>query len=177
MFYVHVYVNDRLVRKARFDDPLDDERMRYIAASPPERRYSSFGSALPFADYAQAFDGTPNRGEHLIIDGLFTVHITEPNAFYARMGRVLVPPTLYISYFSGKKRKERAIKLFDAGNHKLLNYPRGRKGPAFYASLSDLPPRGQDQILVDASRAAHDHPEMGPHNRAPYDFCRTKPPV
>ena len=137
--------------KSHIPDACDDGLVRYIAALPAERRTSYTGSAMPYASYEQAFEGTPNKGAHLIMDGFVTVNISRPNAFYTCLGRVRVPPTLYIRFRSEGRWKEFAIKLSNGAVHRRLSHPSSRKDATFYGSLSELPVRSQQQILVDSS--------------------------
>jgi hypothetical protein len=172
MFDVHVYINEDEVIKTHIPDKNDNGLLRYIAANPTEHRYSYSGSALPYANYAQAFDNTPNKGEHLIMDGFFTVHIKMPNSFYCSLGKVRVPPTLYIDFLSHGKRKEYAIALGHGIRNRLLSHPMERKSPVFYGSLQSLPVRSQNEIIRDSSAQ-----EFSKHNERRAFFWGMKPPV
>jgi hypothetical protein len=178
-FSIHVYVNDKLLLKTEVPDAIDGGVLEYMAASPATRGYSRLGSGLPFADHAQAFHNTPNSGRHLLLDGFFTVHIEKPNSFYAGMGRFLVPPTLYVRYYSRGKQIERSIRLCSAAaatrSHiGLLNWPKSRQGPSFYATHLDLPVRSQEAIMRD--NAIHIKPNH-PKKVAPKEFWGLRPPV
>jgi hypothetical protein len=164
MFDVLIDMDDKMI-KAHFDDECDG-LVSYIAARPAERRTSYTGSAMPYANYAQAFEGTPNKGEHLIMDGFVTVNISRPNAFYTCLGRVRVPPTLYIRFKSDGAWKEYAMKLSNGAVHKRLSHPSSRRDAMFYKSLSELPVRSQERILRDSSQS-----------HAAQSFWGLKPPV
>ena len=158
-FHVQVFIDGDLRVKARIPDDVDDGVVHYVAACPPTRRYSRVGSGLPFPNHEHAFQNTPNRGKHLIVDGFLTVHVLEPNSFYAGMGKVLVPPTLYVSYSSGGKQTERAIGLCSApatvhAHTSLLAWPRSRRDATFYKTFLHLPVRCQEQILRDGAAFA-----------------------
>ena len=212
MVNINVYVNGRHVVQTAIDAPVDARHpMRYIAAAPIGRTYSYHGSGLPFPNYAHAFENTPNKGQVAVVasDGAAgTCEIrldSTPNSFYAGGGRVLVHPTLYVSFIStagGGQRKEYSIRLFDALRHKLLNYPRTRTsfGPSFYGNngsgdiASSLPIRSQENVLRDG--AADVYPKIrrvradprrisgegvehieNPLSSSPFDFWGTKPAV
>jgi hypothetical protein len=82
-----------IVVRGRLPAGADDGVVHYLAASPPDYRSSFAGSALPFADARQAFDRTPNRGVlNLGADRTFEVRLLYPNAYYAGLGSVYVPP-------------------------------------------------------------------------------------
>lgn len=70
---------------------------RYVAANPPDTRYSRAGSGLPFPNPDIAFDNTPSEGEVTTNrDGSFQFRLKTPNSYYLKGGRELVPPTVYI---------------------------------------------------------------------------------
>lgn len=173
-----VYVGDKLVARTRIEHVGDGE-IRYIAAAPIDRRYSAHGSGLPFPNYEMAFDNTPNRG--VVDDRRGEIRLAgAPNAFYARGGAVLVPPTLYLSVPSASsahkgaaggasaRREEYTVKLGCGLRNKVLNFPRirSRLGPLFYGNSDALPIRSQEAILVDGSAAA---------DRSAFDFWGLRP--
>jgi hypothetical protein len=73
-----------------------NQRLRYWAASPVERRQSLVGSGLPFATEAQAMESSPNQGSLQITDGNFEFSVRVPNAYYACQGNTLVPPQVHV---------------------------------------------------------------------------------
>ena len=183
-FSVHVYVNGELHSKTQIPDTIDDGMLDYIAAAPPTRGYSRLGSGLPFLNSDQAFDNTPNKGRHLVIDGFFTVHIMPPNSYYKGMGRTLVPPTLFIRYVSKGVETERSIELrhVAAATHAhtgLHAWPKSRKSPMFYASHNNLPVRCQEDILRDSAMPSkHNTPHGKKKQRvSPMEFWGLRPPV
>jgi hypothetical protein len=88
-----------LTVEGTLNNPVDNEYVEYIAASPPDSLQSFSGSGLPFASAQQAFDNTPTRGS-LKTSKVFRLQIVEPNSYYTDLGTRLVGPTLYIRYMS-----------------------------------------------------------------------------
>ena len=79
------------------DDVPGDSLITYWAASPPDRRQSYFGSAMPFPSAEVAYSGSPNTGTVKANHGKYTVQLHFPNSFYSEMGTKLMPPHLLIS--------------------------------------------------------------------------------
>jgi hypothetical protein len=148
----------------------DDGRLHYLAAAPPDLRTSAAGSALPFADAEQAFCNTPNRGTiHVGGPGNhFQVRLRCPNAYYAGLGTVYIPPTLHLKYMHGGRAVHEARQVSEGVPFRALTYPPARTGPEFYA-VPDRLLRSQEQILYDSA-----FPDF---NRQPADFWGGKPPL
>ena len=71
------------------------------------------------------------------------------------LGSVLVPPTLFITYFAhnGEKRKI-TVKVADPVPYRSLTYPldpRPRKDATFYDSQFYLVPKTQEEIFYDSA--------------------------
>lgn len=132
-------------------NPVDDNKILYYAASPPDFRTTYTGSGLPFANQEQAFYNTPNKGIIELNNGNFSIQLLYPNSYMVGLGTVTIPPTLYIEYLSNGKKEEVSIKLSEGLPYRMLTYPsigRARSGPEFYNE--DLPIRTQEQILRDS---------------------------
>ena len=132
-------------------DPVDDNKIMYYAASPPDFRTTYTGSGLPFANQEQAFYNTPNKGFVRLNNGKFSIELLYPNSYMVGLGTVTIPPTLYIEYLSNGKKEEVSIKLSEGLPYRMLTYPsigRARSSPEFYRE--DLPVRTQEQILRDS---------------------------
>lgn len=121
-------VNGKLLR---MPDP--DTVVRYAAASPADRAGSFSGSGMPFASEAQAFDTTPNVGTLDVgVDGDYSVRIAFPNSYYRRLGSDLVPPTLYVAYWSGGERLTVSTVIGQSIPFRSLTYPSLRHDVMFY---------------------------------------------
>ena len=158
-----------MVVKGRINDRVVGGVIHYVAAAPPDYRATFTGSGLPFANAEMAFSQTPNRGVvKLGLNNSFEIKLAYPNAYYAGLGTVYVPPTLYISYKAMNFEKtvfndrEVAIKVSEGIPYRFLTYPgwntKARKDAGFYAGVSgekevgwDMPVRTQEQILRDSA--------------------------
>jgi hypothetical protein len=159
-----------IVVRGRLPAGADDGVVTYLAASPPDRRSSFSGSALPFADARQAFDRTPNRGQlQLGPDRDFEVRLKYPNAYYAGLGTVYVPPSLILEFVRGGERMRSAVKISDGAPFRTLTYPRLRTSASFYAPATAQPVATQEQILRASAYPAT--------NKEPADFWGGKPPL
>lgn len=137
-------------------------RIRYAAAAPADRRSSFSGSGLPFSNNAQAFDNTPNQGSlELQMGNAFEITLAGiPNSYYAGLGTVLIPPTVYIFYNNGSGEKIVSIQVTDSIPYRTLTYPSVRSGVEFYKGGFELPVRSQEQILVDGRYPERSHPDF-----------------
>ncbi len=150
----------------------------YAAAAPADRRSSFTGSGLPFANERQAYEGSPNRGSEVAgANGVVSVTLDgPPNAYYAGLGTLLVPPVLQVQYVdaSGVARRG-ALSLASVAGipYRTNTYQRSRVGVDFY-NVPEKPARSQPEILaasaypVDAQRAAERSMDA--------DFWHGKPP-
>lgn len=164
-----------IIVKAHIKEPVSSKYVSYIAATSPDFRASFTGSALPFHTQNQAFDRSPNRGTAPIGEGnTFTVKIKYPNSYYAGLGTVIVPPTLYI-YYKTVKGEDRIVKVPVSKGipFRHLTYPmqftRARKDAMFYDGGWEMPVRSQEQILRDSA-----YPSV---NSMPDNFWGLKPPA
>ena len=122
--------------------------MELVAASPPERRVSYTGSALPYPCAAVAFCNTPNRAA-LPPDGLIDVAFAYPNAYYTPDWHTKVAPSVFVVLrpAAGDPVFVR-LELPDLHALKTLVHRPERSGPAFYARTADiLGVQGQEAIL------------------------------
>ena len=162
---------------ATITDMVDNGYIQYIASSPPDYHSSYTGSALPFANPEQAFQNTPNKGEITLQGNQFSLKLLTPNTYYEGLGRVLVPPTLYVHYTSGGVGKTIKIKVGESIPYRRLTYPTPRRyavdnptfatGPLFYSGTNRLPIRTQEKILRDACYPSE--------NKTPADWWGLKP--
>lgn len=154
-----------IVVEGMFKKPMQNKRISYIAASPPDLRASYTGSALPFTSPDMALQGTPNRGTvQLDSANAFKITLLMPNSYYAGHGTVLVPPTLYLVCDDDVTIP---IKLEDSIPFRTLTYPQARTSAMFYNTT--LPVRSQEQILRDSA-----YPQDS--FKTPNNFWALKPP-
>lgn len=163
-------------------DTVDDGRIMCVAASPPDYRSSYTGSALPFATADIAFDSTPNKGVVELLGNAFVIKLLHPNSYYQELGRVLIPPTLFIRYTSNGEERTVPINVAKEVPFRLLTYPSMRHvehsvafdylnlGPLFYAGTEKLPIRTQAQILMDST-----YPAENIQPTTPEEYWGTKP--
>lgn len=171
---VHINQYDIIVTGKIQDDVKSDCEVIYIAAAPPDFRASFTGSGLPFHTQRQAFDNTPNKGI-LKLDGNngFRLQVRYPNSYYAGLGTVIVPPSVYVIY-KNKSGVENTIKIPVSKGipYRLLTYPmqftQAREDAMFYSGGWEMPVRTQEQILRDSA-----YPAV---NSMASDFWGGKPP-
>jgi hypothetical protein len=166
-------------RVALKDLPDKGTHVEFIAACPPDQRSSFSGSALPFANPKQAFQGTPNKGsvdiENLQEQQAIDLPLASmPNAFYVGLGTVYVPPVVYVRYTSQGRHVTEAFGLSKGVPFRMLTYPsapatRSREDAMFYA-VEEQPVRSQEAILR-ASAYPLNPAEM------PANFWGTRPPL
>ncbi len=164
-----------VVKGVIFSETQLQQTISYIAACPPDYRSSYTGSALPFANEQMAFDETPNKGQVNIQPGnSFSIKIVYPNSYYAALGTVIIPPTLYITYKDISNAETTVgIPVSKGIPYRLLTYPmqftKARKDCMFYDGGWELPVRTQEQILLGAA-----YPSM---NKMSDNFWGLKPPM
>lgn len=146
---------------------IDDGQIDYIAAWPMESRMSFSGSGLPFVNYDQALDNTPNSGSVAIQPNKdIQINILYPNSFYIHSH--LVNPTLFLRYKVKNEYKYNAIVLGNNTPFRSLFHPKERdQGPTFYKNFNDYPVLSQEQILYNSA-----YPN---NNTQPIDFWGLKP--
>ena len=130
--------------------PRDGTTIKYVAAAPADRRSSFTGSGLPFANERQAFSNTPNAGEVAGSPQPASIRLPgAPNAYYAGLGTLLIPPHVRVEYVdeSGTLRRG-AVSLANVVGipFRTNTYQRMRTGPEFYG-VPDMLARSQPQIL------------------------------
>lgn len=168
------FENAEVIVTGRIFDRVNGNRIHYFAASPADKRMSFTGSGLPFANAKQAFDGSPNKGIVVVgIDNSFEIKLMMPNSYYASLGTVLIPPTLYIYFDNGIEERKISIKLSDGIPFRMGTYPNGltmpRRDAQFYSSMWDLPVRTQEDILRSSAYPLK--------NKMDENFWGFKPPV
>jgi hypothetical protein len=127
----------------------------FWAPNPPDFRSSFSGSGLPFASPSQAYDKTPNHGAVRAVNRQFEFNIKYPNAYYAGLGTLHIPPHVNIKVCDeGAADKHHVIELGEGVPYRSLTYPQNqmkpRLSPMFYCQPG-LPVRTQEQILRDSA--------------------------
>lgn len=131
---------------------VDNNILFYAASAPADHRVSFAGSGLVFGDVRQAFSKTPNAGSVKVNrTGQFTIHLKSlPNAYYDKAASVLVPPVVYLLFFSGGVEKRGYLRISLHGYpYRLINHPAERTDATFYNV--PLTVRSQEDILWDSS--------------------------
>jgi hypothetical protein len=119
--------------KVTFDGTVDNREVRWIAASPPDYRYSYAGSGLPFGSCLQAFQSTPNCGVlKLDESNSVTIPMASPNTFIDNCGTSLVSPAVFFSFSSKGRPAFSSSKVGNGVPHRALQHPASRTGPLFY---------------------------------------------
>lgn len=163
------------------DQDVEGSRLHYYAAAPADRRTAFSGSGLPYADAEQAFYGSPNVGSvKLTSANAFQIDLLLPNAYYAGLGTLYVPPSVHVWYRSNgndKQVRTDSIKLGDGIPFRSLTYPtlptRPRDGAMFYKAAPVLV-RSQEQILRDSGYPSIKALRSG--YQMPSNFWGLKPP-
>lgn len=134
-----------------FEDGIQVNSVKYLAARPSDRRASYTGSGFPFASKKQAFENTPTQGRMNVIGNTFRLTFPIPNAYYANLGNKLVLPTLFISYLNGSGKEQiTEIIVDDQVPYRFLQFPKQRNDATFYHAHHNLPVRTQEQVLLDS---------------------------
>lgn len=76
----------------------DDMQVRWIAASPPDRRTSFSGSGLPFASQEQAFHAPQSGVRPVDPSGKFVIELEAPNSFHVGSSEHPVPPQVVVEW-------------------------------------------------------------------------------
>lgn len=130
-------------------DDIDENTIQYIAANPADTMTSYSGSGLPFHNFDQAYESTPNKGK--VIYGKskqFTISIKYPNSYYIEFGNKLIYPHIKLMYKKKNIQHTQFVYLKDRILYRTLTYPHSRKDVSFYDV--DLPIRSQESILKDS---------------------------
>ena len=151
----------------------DDKIIAYVAAAPVEFRSSVMGSGLPYMSKEQAFFNTPNQGIARCDNQSFRLSIDMPGSYYAGLGTVLIPPTLFLTYMIKGNNIVTHIPMDEPFAFRFNTYPMqytaARTSPEFYKISPEPMVRSQEAILR-ASAYPSD-------NVMPDNFWGTKPPV
>lgn len=133
-----------------FEDGVQVNTVKYMAARPADRRASYTGSGFPFANKQQAFENTPTTGTMRIYDNTFRLKFPIPNSYYSNLGNKLVPPTLFLSYKNGSGKEQiTEVVVDDQIPYRFLQFPSQRHDATFYHAHHNLPVRTQEQVLRD----------------------------
>lgn len=157
------------VIKAIITEEVKNKQLSYIAAKPPHRIASYYGSGHPFPNMSVAFEETQTKGIINLNDkNEFELFFEIPNSYYVHLGSFLIQPIIYISYNNGFVQKNERIYIGEGIQYRTLTYPEERRNENFYGSLQGLPVRSQEQILIDGKYEI---------NKQKSTFWDLKPPV
>lgn len=141
----HIQVNFTL-HHAQSNSPVE-----FVASAPAVRNNSFSGSGLPYPSEEIAFENTSFKGT-LVLNGTSgELTLADlPNSFYIKLGSVLIPPAVKLTYITKDHTSKSAyIVLCDSIPYRTLTYDYRRSSPGFYDR--DLPVRSQEQILRDSA--------------------------
>lgn len=126
---------------------IDNNKIEYIAAAPHEIKTSFSGSGLPFVDFHQAFENTPNSGTVNVLNKQTSIPLLYPNSFYIHSN--LVKPTLFIRYKINGNYVYNQILVGNKVPYRSLYHPddRYKKGPMFYKDYSDMRVLSQEHFF------------------------------
>lgn len=142
--------NGTVTVECSFEDGVQVDGIKYMAARPADRRASYTGSGFPYASKTQAFQNTPTQGKLSVFNNTFSLTFPTPNSYYANLGNKLVPPTLFVSYENGSgKEQVLEIVVDDQIPYRFLQFPSQRHDATFYHAHHNLPVRTQEQVLRD----------------------------
>jgi hypothetical protein len=114
------------------------------------------GSALPFASPEMAFQNTVSQGTvDLHSNRSADILLSIPNSYYAALGTVLIPPTVYVTFKVKGEEHVLKLKLDDPIPFRTLTYDHRRTSATFYDNIDKLPVRSQEQILRDSVYSKH----------------------
>ena len=141
-----------LILKVVVKKSIDDNKIHYIAANPPDYRTSYSGSGLPFANVNQAFENTINKGV-LTPDsnGMAISKMRFPNLFYEVLGNKLINPHVNITYHIDEIEKELRVDVSDGLPFRSLTHPKVRTSPLFYDNEWSLPIVSQERLLRNSA--------------------------
>lgn len=139
--------------KGKLTEKTIDDTLYYLAAAPADHMANYSGSGLPFANKAQAFDNTPNRGKvNIDYCNGFTIKMYLPNSYIHDLTNKKIPPTIYIQYKNlNNQVKTLSIKISEGIPYRDLSYPIKRTSNSFYLSQFENEVKDQWRILVDSS--------------------------
>jgi hypothetical protein len=148
VYEVYPFEKDMHIR-GYFTENIDSDLIQYIAPSPPDYRASFSGSALPYANEAQAYEGTPNTGRVILKKNTFSFDIATPNSYYDNFSSVIVIPFVYINYKIGGVEKSLKINLANSSiPYRSLTHS-ANYNEMFYSN-ENLPIRTQEAIIRDS---------------------------
>lgn len=150
---------------------IDGNEASFVAAAPAPKNSSYSGSGLPFVSPSMAIDKTPNKGTfHVDAMNKGSFQVLVPNSYYAALGTVLIPPTVYVTCRVHDEEKTISIQVNSPIPFRTLTYDNKRTSANFYNNLKDLPVRSQEQILRDSAYPCKIEPQ-------PSNFWGLKPAV
>ena len=149
--------NGNLVVDGTLKENVNNTKITFWAANPPDYRQSFTGSGLPFANPEMAYDNTENKGMVMTdSSGKFQFRLKLPNSYYLGLGTIHRSPHVHIRIQNDKRDTVHSVDLHGAIPFRMLTYPSppqtvARSSPLFYNTRNELPIRSQEQILRDSA--------------------------
>ena len=152
---------------------IENPNIIYWAPSPADHLTSYSGSGLPFANAEMAYQNTPNKGMVQAKNKEFSFRLKYPNAYYAHLGTLYIPPLVNIKVCDSLNENSYiTVQIDDGIPYRTLTYPSPpSKNPYssplfFYTEEKEV--RSQEQILRDSA-----YPK---ENKMPDNWWGMKPP-
>lgn len=148
-------------------------KIMFWAPCPPNHLTSYSGSALPFPNPEVAYDNTPNTGSVQANNKEFSFRIKYPNAYYAGLGTIYIPPLVNIKVCEPELENTFTSITIDSGiPYRTLTYPSPpSKNPyssALFFHVPEKEVRSQEEILRSSA-----YPSQ---NKMPDNWWGMKPP-
>ena len=153
------------------------KEINYIAADPPEERYSFSGTGMPFHNFEQAITKGINKGTVPVENNKFKFELQLPNSYYEKMGTDFKDSCVFMKTCDNDKYEH--IELNFSVPYRFLNHPAidsyrsvtdkiyKPSNPYFYNT--DVPQRSQEQILRDSAYSCYE--------KMPENYWGLKPPL
>jgi hypothetical protein len=151
------YVGDgELEIKGKLKVPIENTKIQFLAANPPNYIQSYSGSGLPFANPEIAYENTKTKGFVMTDEkGNFSIRFRTPNSYYTALGTLYQKPHIQLKIISQETKNIHSLDLSEGIPFRLLTYPSPpndapRSSPLFYNTRHTLPVRTQEEILINS---------------------------
>ena len=148
-------------------------KIMFWAPAPANHLTSYSGSGLPFPNPTMAYENSPNKGMVEAVDRQFSFKLQYPNAYYAALGTMYVPPLVNIKVCEpGLDSTFTTIEIDGGIPYRTLTYPsppskNSYSSPLFF-HVPEKEVRTQEEILRSA--------EYPSNNKMPDNWWGMKPP-
>jgi hypothetical protein len=165
--------NGDIIISGTVNSNIDNPNIIFWAPSPADHLTSYSGSGLPFPNAEVAYQNTPNKGMVQAVNKEFTFRLKYPNAYYAHLGTLYIPPLVNIKVCDDTNKDSYiTVQIDDGIPYRTLTYPappgeNPYNSPLFFHT-EEREVRTQEQILRDSS-----YPK---ENKTPKNWWGLKPP-